>query len=37
MVVPKMVARYTLFNISTVKTVFSLSMTVTTQTAEKVA
>ena len=30
-----MVARCTLFNISTVKTVFSLSMTVATQTAEK--
>jgi len=35
---PKMVARCRLvFNISTVKTVFSLSMTVTTQTAEKTA
>jgi len=33
--VPKMVARCTLFNITTVKTVFSLSMMVTNQTAEK--
>jgi len=36
MVVPKMVARCTLFNINTVKMVFSVSMTVTTQTAEKI-
>jgi len=35
MVIPKIVACCTLFNIRTVKTVFSLSMTVTTQTAEK--